>query len=84
MPVVYRSSDPGRFALAKSLLEAEGITFFERGEALQDLFGYGRIGGRNLVVGPAELAVPEDRAGRALEVLAELLEAERAIHGADS
>jgi hypothetical protein len=54
---VLSTGDPGLMALAKSLLQAEGIPFFTRGEAGQDLFGLGRIGGFNVIVGPAVLLV---------------------------
>ncbi len=52
--------------VAKSLLEGETIEYVARFEGLQDLFGIGRSClGYNLTVGPAELWVRADEAGRA-------------------
>jgi hypothetical protein len=71
---ILETGDPGMIALAKSLLEAEGIEYLVRGENLQDLFGYGRLGvGYSIVSGPAEFVVREDDAERARDVLGDLL-----------
>jgi hypothetical protein len=71
---ILETGDPGVIALGKSLLEAEGIEYLVRGENLQDLFGYGRLGvGFSIVSGPAEFVVREDDAERAREVLSDLL-----------
>jgi hypothetical protein len=52
--------------VAKSLLEGEKIEYLERGERLQDLFGWGRLWtSYNYVVGPAEFWVCEDDAEHA-------------------
>ena len=73
---VLTTGDPGVIAVAKSLLEAEGIEYLVRAEGLQDLFGGGRLGaGYNLLAGPAEFVVREDDAARARELLADLLNA---------
>lgn len=70
MVCVLRTADEALAALAKSLLESESIPYVVRGEALQDLLGWGRIvGGFNYVVGPAEFLVPEAYADRARAVL---------------
>lgn len=67
---VFTTGDQGLIAIAKSLLEAEAIDFFVRGDGLQNLFGYGVIsGGFNFIVGPAEFWVREEDAERALDVL---------------
>jgi len=70
---VWRSSDQALLAIAKSLLEAEGIEYFPKGEGLQDWFAYGRLGtGFSPVIGPIELQVAAEDAERASEVLADL------------
>jgi hypothetical protein len=71
---VYRAPDSVRLGLARSLLESVGIPCQVAGEGLQDLFGAGRLGGYNLLVGPAEVRVPAGREAEAREVLRELLE----------
>ena len=71
---VLSTGDAGLIALAKSLLDAEGIEYLVRGEGLQDLFGGGRLGaGYSILVGPAEFIVRENDAERARELLADLL-----------
>ena len=69
---VLASSDPALLAVAKSLLEEDGIPFTAQGEGLQDLFGLGRVGGFNAVTGPVELQVPRASAEAARRLLAEL------------
>jgi Putative prokaryotic signal transducing protein len=67
---VLVTGDAGLIPLAKSLLEGEGIEYLIRGEGLQDLFGWGRVGsGYNYIVGPAEFWVRADQAERARELL---------------
>lgn len=70
---VYRSANAALTALARSLLEGENILYMLRGDNLQDLFGWGRIGaGYNVLVGPAEFWVRADDAERATERLKDL------------
>ena len=66
---VLATGDAGLIAVARSLLDAEKIDYFVRGEGLQDLFGYGRLTGFSLVVGPAEFLVRSEDADRARELL---------------
>ena len=66
---VLATGEAGLIAVAKSLLEAEKIDYFVRGDGLQDLFGYGRITSFNFVVGPAEFLVRAEDAERARELL---------------
>ena len=66
---VLVTGDAGLIAIAKSLLEAEAIDYFVRGDGLQDLFGLGRISGFSFAMGPAEFWVREDDADRARELL---------------
>jgi hypothetical protein len=69
---VFAAADAGVIALAKSLLEAEGIDFFVRGEGLQDLFGLGRLMGFNPVPGAAQFCVRADDEPRARALLENL------------
>ena len=72
---VFQTGNPALIALAKSLLEAEGIEYYVRGEGLQDLFAYGRLGlGFNPVTGSPVFLVREDDAAEARELLGELRE----------
>lgn len=75
---VLETGDAGLIAVAKSLLDAEGIDYFVRGEALADLFGLGRITVFNYVVGePPAFLVREEDASRARELLADLTTEQR-------
>jgi hypothetical protein len=70
---VLRSSDTAFFAVARSLLEAEGIPCVARGDLVQDFLGWGRLPwGANLATGPASLEVPSSRAEEALALLAKV------------
>jgi hypothetical protein len=74
---VFRTGDAGLIALAKSLLEGEGIEYMARGDGLQDLFGGGRLGGGfNYVVGPVEFVVRSDDAPRVRALLRDLANVE--------
>jgi hypothetical protein len=66
---VFATGDAGIIAIAKSLLEAEEIDYFVRGDGLQDLFGLGRMTGFNFAMGPAEFLVRSDDADRVRELL---------------
>ena len=73
---VLETSDQGLIAIAKSLLEDADIPFFAKGEAVQDLFGWGRVlTGFNIVTGAIQLQVPADAADDARELLKDLREA---------
>ena len=73
---VFRTGDAGLIALAKSLLNGEGIDYLARGDGLQDLFGCGRLGvGFSYVVGPVEFVVRSDDAPRVRALLADLANA---------
>ena len=74
---VLATGDPGVIAVAKSLLDGDGIDYFVRGEGLQDLFGLGRVTGFSYVVGPAEFWVRADAAARARVLLEDLIARER-------
>lgn len=67
---VFASGDPTRVAVAKLVLQSEGIPFISMGEGVQDLFGVGRLfGGLNLVTGPVRIQVREQDAALALQLL---------------
>lgn len=69
---VFATGDAGLIAVARSLLEAEEIDYFVRGDGLQDLFGLGRITGFSYAMGPAEFCVRAADAGRARALLKDL------------
>ena len=70
---VLQSGDPALLAVAKSLLDAEGIGYHAKGEGVQDLFAWGRFGtGFSPIAGPIELQVAAADADRARELLADL------------
>ena len=70
---MFASGDPALIAVAKSLLDAEQIDYIVRGDGLQDLFGWGRVGaGYNIVTGPAQFVVREEDAQRVRELLRDL------------
>ena len=74
LTTVFSAGDPALIAVAKSLLEGEGIEYLVRADGLQDLFGWGRVGsGYNIVTGPAEFVVRQDDAERARELLRDLV-----------
>lgn len=70
---VYATGDPAVIPLVKSLLDDAGIAFLAKGDAIQDLFGWGRLGtGLNYVIGPVEFFVAQEDAPSALEILGHL------------
>jgi hypothetical protein len=72
---VFESTDISLFALARATLDDAGIRYLTQGEAIQDLFGVGRLGlGYSLVTGPPRIRVTADDAARALELLADVHE----------
>ncbi|HOQ80028.1 MAG TPA: DUF2007 domain-containing protein [Candidatus Cloacimonadota bacterium] len=72
---VYRPDDAGTMAIAKSLLENEGIKYFVKNERLQELFGVGRFGsGYNAIFGPEIIQVAPEDAEQAKEILQDLIQ----------
>ena len=69
---VLVTGDAAAIAVARSLLDAEGIDYFVRGDGLQDLFGFGRITGFSYVTGPPEFLVRTEDADRARALLKDL------------
>ena len=71
LATVLATSDATLIPVVKSLLEAEGIPCFARGEGLQEFMGLGRLGaGTNLVTGLVEIQVPKEREAEARALLA--------------
>ncbi len=70
----WETSNAALIPLYQSLLQAAQIAFMIRGEAIQDLLGWGRFGsGANLAIGPVEFWVREEAADEA-RAIAESLE----------
>ena len=70
---VFETGDPALLPILHTVLEEGGIRFLFKGEGLQDLFGWGRVGASyNYVVGPAELYVHRDDETLSRELLARL------------
>jgi len=67
--VVLRTADEGLTILAKSILDAEEIPYVLKGQAVQDIFGVGRLGGANYVTGPVVFLVHKDDAENARAAL---------------
>ena len=68
---VLETGDPAEMAFAESLLLEAGIDYTKQGDRVQDLFGIGRLGGFNVLTGPAKLLVYEADAEAAAELLRE-------------
>jgi hypothetical protein len=68
---VLAIADPGLVAIAKSLLQAAEIPFVVEGEAIQELFGLGRLS-FNPLTGPVLLRVAPRDADDARAALADL------------
>jgi hypothetical protein len=81
---IYQAIDEVHVLLVRSLLEDAGIEFFARNERLQDLFGYGRVGGYNFIVGPVTFEVLESEAEAAREVLCALDESNESVESNES
>jgi len=71
--VVFESYDTAQVLIARSLLEAAEIPFMVTNDAIQDLFGVGRLGMGNLAAGPVMIRVPAEYAERT-QILFEDLE----------
>ena len=58
---VYETGNAALIPLFESLLDDAGIEYMAKGEAIQDLFGWGRFASNmNYVIGPVEFFVRED------------------------
>lgn len=71
---VFGPADASAMAIAKSLLEDEGIRYLVKGELLQDLYGLGRFSsGYNQIFGPDLIQVAEEDAEMAKELLKDII-----------
>lgn len=66
---VFVADDPNQQVVAESLLTEAGIPFESRNDALQNVIGWGRLGGSNPLVGPVEILVPAAYAAEARALL---------------
>jgi hypothetical protein len=66
---VLETGNPAEMAFAESLLLEAGIDYTKQGDRVQDLFGIGRLGGFNVLTGPAKLLVAEQDAEAARHLL---------------
>ena len=73
---VLETGDPAEMAFVESLLLEAGIEYTKQGDRVQDLFGIGRLGGFNVLTGPARLLVAQEHAEAAEEILRDLPQAE--------
>jgi hypothetical protein len=63
---VFETGNAAIIPLFESLLGDAGIEYMSKGEGIQDLFGWGRLGTNlNYVIGPVEFYVREDAATEA-------------------
>jgi hypothetical protein len=69
---VFESSDEAEMMVARSLLDGAGIAYFVENDRLQNMLGAGRLGGGNLITGPAVVVVREDEAADAAKLLDDL------------
>ena len=70
LETVLETGDSALLAVSRSLLEAEGIPCFARGEVIQDFLGWGRLpSGVNLITGAVQLQVPTERSAEARALL---------------
>jgi Putative prokaryotic signal transducing protein len=60
---IFRSGDPGRIAVAQSILRSAEVPFVVLNEAVQDMVGLGRFpAGFNIALGPVKIMVSESDA----------------------
>ncbi len=69
---VLETGDPAEMAFVESLLLEGNIPYVKQGDGVQDLFGIGRLGGFNVLTGPAKLLVSEEHVEAAREILRDL------------
>ena len=73
---VLETGDPAEMAFVESLLLEAGIPYSKQGDRVQDLIGIGRLGGFNVLTGPARLLVAKEQAEAAAEILRNVPQAE--------
>ena len=70
---IFKTGDQVKMTIAKSILDSAGILYCTKNEIVQNLFGFGGIGGYNPITGPIELQVESDRLQEARDLLSELI-----------
>jgi len=77
---IYETGDQNLILFIKSVFESENIIYYLKNEAVQDLFGSGRLGtGYNILTGPVEIQVDERDAEKAREILVQIEKGEFTI-----
>ena len=72
---VFETGNPALISIVESLLEDADIEYSKSRENLQDLFGWGRLGGTyNYITGPVMFYVRADDEAEARGLIAPLLE----------
>lgn len=69
---ILKTGNQVKISMAKAILDAENIVYLVKNEIVQDLFGLGKVGGYNYLLGPMELQVENDRVEEAKKLLANL------------
>ncbi len=72
LSIVFSTGDLAELAVAKLLLDAEGVPYVVQGEGVQNLFGLGSLTGFNPLTGPVEVRVADHDLQWAREALADL------------
>ncbi len=76
---VYVGNNAAELPVIESLLDEAGIEFMTKGAEIQNLFGWGQVGGGNLVVGPVGIWVAPGDAEAALALIATSAPADPAL-----
>ena len=72
---VFQTGEAAMIPVVESVLDGAGIEFLAKGEEVQDLFGFGRMGTNySFIAGPVEFLVREEDAPAASELLEALAE----------
>jgi hypothetical protein len=72
---VFQTGEAAMIPVVESVLDSAGIEFLAKGEEIQDLFGFGRLGTNySFVAGPVEFLVREEDAATARELLEQIAE----------
>jgi len=66
---IYIPKDKADYLVIGSLLDSAGIEYFVLNEGVQNLIGFGEIGGFNIVTGAIEIQVAEKNVEKAIELI---------------
>ena len=73
----FQSGSAIRIAIAKSILDAENIGYFAKGEIIQNSYGMGTVGtGYSILVGPVQIQVDKRHLEKAKTLLSDLIKEE--------